>query len=315
MVKQIKYLFALLLITFLLGFFFLKDQFDNRLHLYFCDVGQGDAIYIRLPDKTDLLIDGGPNQSVLHCLGRFMPFYDRKIETVILTHPEADHLNGLLAVLKRYQVEYLVTTPVANSSQNYQKLLDLVAEKQIKVKNFYAGEQIQFGLVQFIGLWPQKNWLVSQLNCLDSQLCVSLAKGEDKVLGVGSTTRLNDFSIVGLLSFGAFDVLLTADAESQIQEKILADLPKLTMIDNQLEVFKVSHHGAKNSLNEHFLAFFKPELAVVSVGKNNRYGHPHPNLLAKLNEIGLPLLRTDETGTIEIVSNGQNWQVQKHPSD
>ena len=127
--KPYKYLFFLLLLFFSAGFLFIKNNSDGKLHVYFCDVGQGDAIYIRMPTGADMLIDGGPNSKVVDCLSKHMPFYDRKIDLVVLTHPQADHLKGLIDVLERYNVTYFASSSIANNTEGYSKLVSLIKEK------------------------------------------------------------------------------------------------------------------------------------------------------------------------------------------
>lgn len=145
------------------GVLYLNYLPDGKLRLVFCDVGQGDGVYIDLPDGSDVLIDGGPNQKILDCLGKNMPFWDRKLEIVILTHPQADHLEGLVDAVGRYEVDYFVASPVGNKTKGFEKLTDLIKSKDIRVKNVYAGEVIKAGGIQFRVLWPSREFVTSKV--------------------------------------------------------------------------------------------------------------------------------------------------------
>lgn len=309
MEQKAKRILLSLLLILLLGVFFLFSQTDDKLHLYFCDVGQGDAIYIRFPNKQDMLIDGGyTKQKVIDCLSENMPFYDREIDLVILTHPEADHLNGLISVIERYKVKYFVSSPAGNKSQGYQELLSLIKDKEIKVKNLYSGDSINFDSVFLKVVWPEKDWVLSSLNCYQAENCSQLASTNNSVLGIYTeNTNLNDFSLITFLTYDNFDVFLTADMDQRIERQML-DLGTIKTKDNILEILKVPHHGSKNSLTESFLDKYTPILSIISVGKNF-YGHPHQETIDKLLGKGSEIKRTDLEGTIEIVADGKKWWV------
>ena len=272
---------------------------DDRLHLVFCDVGQGDAILISRR-FNQVLIDGGPDESVLACLSENMPFWDKTIEIVALTHPQADHLTGLISVLERYQVEYFITGPEGNESAGYSKLVQLIQSNQaLRARNVYQGDEIKLGGVALEALWPEKDWALAQLTT-DYQ---SLATNHQFVLGASTTRNLNDFSLIFHLKFGDFDALLSGDADSKIQDEIIreASIP-------QVEVLKIPHHGSKYSMTDEFLKAVKPDLAIMSVGKN-RFGHPAQELLDQLKTSGIKFLRTDQKGSIKIVSDSQKWGI------
>lgn len=309
--RKFKYFVSASLLLLLISLLFLGQQPDENLHLYFCDVGQGDAIYIRFPDNTDMLVDGGPGNGILDCLSKNMPFYDREINVVMLTHPQADHLNGLLPVLERYRVLYFVSSPVGNSTLGYQKLQDIISKKNIQVKNLYSKESIDFGDAKFTSLWPEKNWLVNHINCNGETNCALLTSKNGSVLGISTADPdLNDFSLMGILSYKSFDVLLAGDGDNRMQNEIIKQGEGLSR-DNFLEVMKVPHHGSKTALSQEFLKQFTPKLAVVSVGKNNKYNHPSQETLEQLSQLGIDIKRTDRDSTIEVISNGLSWSVLK----
>src|SRR3989344_9140986 len=156
---------------FLIGAFFglillivyIISQPDGKLHVVFCDVGQGDSAYLKMPNGADVLIDGGPDDKVLSCLGRHMPFYDRTIDVVILSHPQKDHLQGLISVIDRYNVGYFIIGVEGNDTEGYKKLIQTIKKKNIKIKNLYTGDSLSLGKVNFSVLWPERKWVASQL--------------------------------------------------------------------------------------------------------------------------------------------------------
>lgn len=221
---------------------------DNKLHVVFCNVGQGDAILVSR-GTTQLLIDGGPNDKVIRCLSDHMPFYDRRIETVVLTHNDTDHSRGLSYVRERYGVLYFEP-----------KLVE--------------GDVIKIGGFKFIIEWPP-----------------------GQILGDKNVGEENTEAIAGKVQFGQFDILLTSDTPT-----------KFYLPENNLEVIKVPHHGSRVEFEPQWWAKAKPELAIISVGKNS-YGHPAQEVVNRLRDLGIKILRTDEEGDIEIVSDGVKWWV------
>lgn len=264
-----------------LGISFLQSLPDDKLHLIFCDVGQGDAIYIRGPKGTDIIIDGGPDNRVLNCLGKKMPFWDKTVELVVLTHPQADHLTGLIEILKRYQVKQIIDSSAKNDSQEYKFWEKLIKEKNIKRLEAQKGESIRVdGKVNLTVLWP-----------LPQTSPTPLIIPND----------LNSTSTVIRLSFNQFSSLFTGDLDASS----LSNLSDLSYLGD-LTVLKLPHHGSKTGLSPSFLEKVRPVLAIISVGKNS-YGHPSPETLKLLNSLGIKFLRTDLDKTIEIISDGQIW--------
>lgn len=256
---------------------FLISQWpDNNLRLTFCNVGQGDAIIVSY--KTyQVLIDGGPDNSVLYCLGKNLAFWDRKLEVVVLTHPQADHMTGLIEVLRRYRVEKFLASNIVNDTPEYWQLKELVASKGIKTKELTSGDKLRFGPVELEAIWP-----------------------ETQVLGVASFIKdTNKIATVLKGRFNNFKWLLTSDSGEK-EESLMSD--KLEPV----EILKVGHHGSKYSSGEIFLKTVKPQVAVISVGKN-QFGHPTPEVLKRLEAVGAEVLRTDEKGTVQIESDGKSW--------
>ena len=266
--KRPLFWLALLLILVWTALFSLPD---NKLHLVFCDVGQGDAILISY-QKTQILIDGGPDNRVLSCLSRHLPFWDRRLEVVILTHPEEDHFGGLVDVIKRYNVNYFVVNSLEKKSTSFEAFYRLVLGRKSSVYSPKAGEKIKIGALELLILWPREKLYV---------------------------TELNDNSIVLKLAFGHFSALLPGDLSTKFENQL--DL-------TPVEVLKVAHHGSQYSTSQTFLEKIKPKLAVVSVGKN-KFGHPTKETLKRLEDLGIKVLRTDQNGEIEIVSDGKSWYI------
>lgn len=269
---------------------------DSKLHLIFCDVGQGDGAYIRAPNGMDMLIDGGPNDKVLSCLGKHMPFYDRTIDVVLLTHPQKDHMQGLISVIERYKVKYFIIGVEGNSTEGYKLLVKILKKKNIPIQNLYTGDKFTLGKVEFDVLWPEKKWVASHISpALNDLVYLS----NSKVLGMNTDSDVNDFSYYIDLKYGVFSTLFTGDGDSKIQPDIMkvTDLP-------QVSILKFPHHGSKTGILPEFLDKLKPVIAVISVGKNS-YGHPTKEALDLLNSRNIQIRRTDQEGDIEIVTDGK----------
>lgn len=285
--KKISVVVSILsILTALLGgiFVYQYGRFsDEKLHLILCDVGQGDAIFIRSPTGSDILIDGGPNDKVLSCLKDNMPFWDKEIELLILTHPHADHLNGLIPVLKNYKVMSFTTVNLQNNTAGFKRLVETLKDQNIDIRYLYAGDAFKFRdkvKLQIVG--PSKEFL---LRTSPTGLI-----GENKEFA----------NIETLVVFNSFSALLTGDSQAtQLKEAV-----RLVKIS----ILQVPHHGSKTGLDSEILDILKPELAVISVGKN-RYGHPAEPILQMLTDKDIKILRTDKDGEIEIVSDGQGWVV------
>ncbi|MBI5619829.1 hypothetical protein HY950_02610 [Candidatus Gottesmanbacteria bacterium] len=295
---------------------------DGKLRVVFCDVGQGDAAYIRFPDGRDMLVDGGPNDRVLGCLGKHMPFWDRAIDIVAMTHPQKDHMQGLISVFDRYAVDYFVRSDVANDTEGYKELVEVVKRKKISQKFVTTGERITVGPVTLAMIWPSEEQIAKGKSSIRSHLATlqgETLQSPQSVLGSSVVGELNDYSLVFTLHYGTFDVLFTGDADNHVNYQFVGK----QALDG-VEVLKVPHHGSKTGMTAAFLDWiFGPprsraglvpvvpesQLAVISVGKNS-YGHPAEETLKALRDRAIKILRTDEKGDIEVVSDGKGWTVQ-----
>jgi len=263
---------------------------DNLLHIYFCDVGQGDAILIKTPQKRQILVDGGPGDRVLKCLSEALPFYDHTLDLLILTHPHADHVGGLIDVLRTYQVEKVVFQQTPYKSADYQEFIDLLEEEGLPTFKVVKGEILALDQQTRAEIWYPLS--ENELELLGAS--IDPYDGED----------VNDSSIVFRLVCGDFEALLTGDAPEQVQKLLLEQ----GMV-KESAILKVGHQGAKDGSDEDFLKKVNPELAVISVGANNRYGHPHQETLEEIKNAGVELKRTDQDGTVEVISDCKTWWV------
>ncbi len=275
------------LLLFMLTGQWVTTQPDGTLQVTFFDVGQGDAIFIQTPTGRQILIDGGYYPTILNShLGRAMPFADRHLDMVIATHPDADHISGLPGVFKRYTVDQLLVSELEDSgSAIYTTLLTAAETQNTSLYRPIAGEIISFADgVQLEIVHPQAE---------------PLPDGR------------NDNSISLRLVYGDFTLLLTGDAEIAGEQAMLTAGHPLQSL-----IFKAGHHGANNASTTPFLATVQPQIIVVSAGADNKFGHPHPDVLARAAEIGATVLRTDQLGSLSIQTDGHTmwWTAQKSNS-
>lgn len=255
---------------------------DGHLHIAFLDVGQGDAIFIQTPSGRQIIVDGGLYPSLLsQHLGRRMPFWDREIDLVVATHPEADHISGLPAIFDRYRVGRLLINGEIKETASFQALDAAAADQDAAILPVSAGETIllEDGV---------------QLEILNPPPLLN-------------PQNSNENSVAFRLVYGRFSILLTGDTEMIAEQAMLQSGRPLQSI-----VLKAGHHGSNTSSTAAFLAAVQPQVIVISSGRDNRFGHPHPEMLQRAAAIGAAVLRTDELGTIEVITDGQMmwWQAE-----
>lgn len=250
---------------------------DGKLHLHVFDVGQGDAMMLVSPSGKQILIDGGPNTELLTHLGEHMSFFDRTIELVVLTHPDADHVTALPDVLRRYKVDNILLAGVEHHSGRYEALLDLIAEQNVSVllpdpkEDIVLGDNVVLDII-----WPKPDVF-----------------GHDP-------KNVNDTSVVMRVLYGNDSILLAGDIEEDAETAILQ-----SGADIRADVLKVPHHGSKTSSSTGFVLAVAPELAVVSAGRNNRFGHPHTEVLNRYAALRIPVLSTANEGSLSLEFNGK----------
>ena len=251
---------------------------DNTVHVSFLNVGQGDAILIE-KGSQQILIDGGPSPQAINLeLGKKMPFWDRAIDLVFLTHPHHDHLSGLVEVLQRYQVSQVIYPDLAYDSSVYDEWRKLITAKRIIPIFAQAGQQVRLG----------------------DDLTIKVLRPQ-AVFATGDESDLDNNSLVLRLTAGAITFLFTADIRQEAEALFIQQRADLSS-----DIYKIAHHGSKTSNSARFLAVVNPEVAVISVGEN-RFGHPSEEVLERL-ELKLAkenVYRTDEDGTIEFITDGE----------
>ena len=277
--QETKVLASAAAILLVLAFFAWRTLPDGRLHVVFLDVGQGDAIFIQTPSGRQVLVDGGPSETVLLSqLGRQMGFWDRTLDVMLLTHPDADHVTGLVGVLERYQVDTVIFREMEHESEVYEYWLQLL---EVEGATVYQGEA---------GLHV----------ALDEGLEMIVLHPGPELVG-GSIGSANNNSIVTRLTYGQVSVLLPGDIEAEVEHRLLAEGAPL-----ESTVLKVPHHGSCSSTTQGFLDAVDPEVLVISVGADNDFGHPCARVLERLE--GRPVYRTDEQGVVEVITDGvQVW--------
>ncbi|RJO59034.1 MBL fold metallo-hydrolase [Candidatus Parcubacteria bacterium] len=277
--------FALSLIGFLvlsLGIWFWQSRADQTLRVWFADVGQGDGIIIRTPSQETIIIDGGPSQKFVEQVDAKLPLTDRNVDLLVATHLDADHITGLLALLKTGRVKRVLMTEAFSDSALSKNFLAEIAAKNLPVINGAQGLEIFFGQVRAKILWPPKDFSFDPKN-------------------------LNLGSIVLELSYGEVDFLFTGDAPDKVESR-LVDANQLRPV----EVLKVGHHGSKSSTSEEFLNATKPQYTILSVGAKNRYGHPAPSVLERLQKSNAEIHRTDLEGEILAQSTKERLIIISH---
>jgi len=244
----------------------------------FLDVGQGDAILLQ-NGTQQVLVDGGQGMVVLRRLGEEMPWFDRTIEVVVLTHPERDHLEGLVHVLQRYDVGLVVMPRQSSSSALSQSWLEELIKRNTPYRFGRRGQRINLAQIKLDLISPESS------------------NGQ-------RVKNSNDASIAMKVDFHGLTFMLTGDIGSSVENKIVAAVPASIL---RADVLKVAHHGSKSSTTDTFLSAVSPEVAVISVGGNNSYGHPHDSVIKRL--AGQTVWRTDENGTIKFIRPKDKWYV------
>ena len=250
---------------------------DSQMKVHFMDVGQGDSILIQHKDQN-ILIDGGDRGAGPGIVQYLESLNVNHLHIVISTHPHADHIGGLIEVLKQLTVEEVIDPGIVHTTKTFEDYLTLIDEKDIKFTEGRAGTTRQLGE----GL---KMDILHPVN--------------------PSSSHLNDASIVVRITFGEVSFMFTGDAEKTSEAEILERGKSLNS-----QILKMGHHGSSTSTSEDFLNKVSPEIAIIMVGAENRYGHPHKEILETLENNHIEVYRTDLHGTIIITTNGTDYQVE-----
>ncbi len=253
---------------------------DDYLKVHFIDVGQGSSILLQSPQGKNILIDGGDrwnwvSEKLVEYLG------DQEVETVhaiISTHPHADHIGGLPAVINNFTVEKIYDSGRVHTTQTYENYLELILEKEIPYYTPRRGDIIELGDLSFDVLHPADDV-------------------EDY--------SLNNASIVLRLEYGEISFLFTGDAEERAEKEIVETFDNIAS-----DILKVGHHGSKTSSNDFFLDAVEPEISIIQLGEDNRYGHPHEEVIERLILREIDIYRNDLHGNVVIFTDGENYQVE-----
>ena len=257
---------------------------DDNLHVSFFDVGQGDAILIQTPDGQNILIDGGPDfQEINLEMSEKLPFWERTIDLVVCTQPQADHITGLVEVLRRYKVKQVLEPGVSYNSSIYQVWLSVVEDEGIEYNVARAGQEIDLG----------NGIKIDVLN-------------PPATLYEGTSHDVDNNGVILKLTWGKVSFLFTADIREEVEFELIRQRANL-----RSTVLKVAHHGSDTSTTTQFLTAVAPEIAMISVGANNPFGHPSPDVMNRLiDTLGdNNVYRTDEDGTIEFITDGESLWV------
>jgi competence protein ComEC len=279
-----KWLVLPLLIVAILVWAVALTSPDDKLHVTFLDVGQGDAILIQAPSGKDILIDGGPDfQKINLELSEKLPFWDRTIDLVVCTQPQADHITGLVEVIQRYKVKQVLEPGLSYNSSIYQEWLNVVENKRMEHNIARAGQEIDLGSgIKMEVLNPPEGLFEETSHDVDNN------------------------GVVLRLTWGKFSFLFTADIREEAEFNLIGQRANL-----KSTVLKIAHHGSSTSTSQQFLAAVDPEVTVICVGADNPFGHPSPDVMERLiDRLGEDnVYRTDKDGTIEFITDGERLWV------
>lgn len=255
-------------------------KLPSGFELHMLDVGQGDAILLRTAGGQNILVDGGPGQTVLEELGEVLSPFDRRLDLVVLTHPHEDHVAGLVSVLQRFEVgEVLLSAPEYNN-QAYEALMEEITEREIPYSFADDGNDFEFGELKLDVLFPFEPFTGDEME------------------------NVNNASPVIKVVWKEVEVLLTGDAEQEVEVALLA-----AGVNVSADIIKAGHHGSRSSSTEGFLEVVGAELMLISCGTGNDYGHPHEETLEKADDLDMEVRRTDLEGRISLFFNQNSYEL------
>lgn len=265
-----KVVVTFVLVLFGMGVFFAIESFKiGRMGMVFCDVGQGDGFFVTSSKGHVVVFDGGSSGKIVDCLDKNLPIWNRKVDVMIPTHPQEDHIGGQIAIFSKYKVDRVVWTGVTNEAQFFDKWHSALVSEKSQIFTLKRGDRIVVDDLTFDFLWPSSEQI--------------------SVRNANSKIDLNETSYVVRMTKGNFCAYLTGDVPKTI-------LP--FVMDKPCEFLKVAHHGSKTGTDSFVLERSGAKIAVIQVGKNNRYGHPNKEVIDVLNDKQIQILRNDEKGDI-----------------
>ena len=293
--RKLKVLTFLSLVFIVFGvILIIQVQSVGKLRLIFCDVGQGDGILIMTPGGSQVIIDSGPGTKIVECLGKYMPFWDRTIEMMLLTHPQKDHMEGQVEIFARYRVEKVFTTGIKSESELYNAWEKELRAEMAKIYTPKAGD--------ILILESIRGQTSKEVGPLQANLALEILWPDAASLSNWQSHApkdLNDSAIVARLTYGSICAYLTGDITKEILE---------TLVDRTCQILKIAHHGSRTGTSESILNSVSPSIAVIQLGKNS-YGHPHKEVLDLLSAKGIKVLRNDKEADIVLETNGKTLSI------
>lgn len=277
-------IYAVVAVALIVYFFFyyrgeyrVNNPDSGELAMYAIDVGQGDSTFFMFPDGTNMLIDAGEAESADTVISLLDSLNIEKLDRVVCTHPHSDHIGGMAEVIDKYDVGQLYMSDAVNSTKSFYDMLDKIVGKSIDVNFVYAGDVIADDIYRITVLSPEAK----------------------------DYSEINLFSVVIKVTYMDTSFIVTGDTENENE----ADMAEHFGTALECNVLRVGHHGSDTSTSDRFLSFANPEIAVISVGENNSYGHPSEKVINKLERREIKILRTDIDGTISLFSDGRSIKV------
>ena len=271
---------GVLFVTLLTVVVLIRGATPQTLKVSFLDIGQGDAILIQTPSGHDMLIDGGPNNHILEKLSKKISYFDHHIDVVVSTHPDADHITGLIPVLLWYDVDHIIVSPITGHTGVFQVLQKSISDEHASIHIGKKGDDVDFG-----------DGVVAHILYPDAYFH-------------GNEKNTNDASVSLVVTYGDESILLTGDLPSTHEGELLQSI-----LPHHVTIYKAGHHGSKYSSGEQLLSYIKPEYVVISAGKNNKYGHPNSETLERLKTYSQEILSTIDRGTITFSLDGKGVSI------
>jgi competence protein ComEC len=272
-----KKIVIVLIIVATFFYYWFSTRPTQKLDIYFLNVGQGDSILIISPDGKTLLVDGGEDEKAVVGLNNKMGVFNQRIDYIIATHPDNDHIGGLDEVIDAYQVGVFISPKTDKKTKTYLNLVNKINSKNIEKVEATEDADFLLGCCVKIDLvWPAE-------------------EASDKIKDDNSN------SVSFFLYYGDFKAFFDGDLPQELEDEVVARNP----VD--INLLKVSHHGSKTATSEKYLSILRPEIAIISVGKDNSYRHPDISVVNRLKNLNAKVMRTDELGEIHYQTDGTNF--------
>ncbi len=269
--KLTRYLAPVLILIMVLSWIHWSRLSQGHLIVHFLDIGQGDSVLIQTPSNKIILVDGGPGTEIMTELNEILPFLEKEIDLLVLTHPHSDHVEGLVPVVKRYDIDAALITGVSYSNPYYDEFLkDLQLEAEVYFAD--SSQDFDFGDGVYLDVLYPFEPIIS-----------------------GEFENVNNSSIVMRIIYEENEILLAGDAEFEVEEELL-ELGAVLFSD----VFKASHHGSRTANTEEFVEAISPSIVVIQSGEDNAFGHPHQETLDVFEKIGADVYRNDLDGRVSL---------------